>query len=81
MSMLRRFRRAMKWAALLSIVVAAIAVLLVTRGDTGTHIHMMIATALGTGLTVLLGTGLMILTFLSASSGHDDDASKYEDKE
>jgi hypothetical protein len=42
---------------------------------------MMIATALGTGLTVLLGTGLMILTFLSASSGHDDDASKYEDKE
>ena len=44
-------------SALLSIVIAAIAVLLVARGDDGLHIHMLIATALGVGLTVLLGTG------------------------
>ena len=65
----------MKWLALFSIVVAALAVLLVARGDPGFHIHMMIATALGVGLTVLLATGLMALLFLSSSSGHDDAAS------
>lgn len=73
-SMLARFRRIMKWMALLSIVVAAIAVLLVARGDSGVHIHMMIATALGAGLTVLLASALMTLAFLSSSSGHDDQA-------
>ena len=35
---------------------------------------MLIATALGVGLTVLLGTGLMALSFLSARSGHDEQA-------
>ncbi|MEO8176063.1 MAG: hypothetical protein ABI626_05325 [Sphingomicrobium sp.] len=74
LSILRRFRRIMKWMALFAIVIAAIAVLLVARGDSGVHIHMLIATALGVGLTVLLGAGLMTLTFLSSSSGHDDQA-------
>lgn len=74
--LLRRFRRGIKWAALLSIAVAALAVLFVAGGDEGVHLHMMIATALGVGLTVLLGTGLMMLTFLSASSGHDDQAAQ-----
>jgi len=78
-SMLRRFRRGMRWAALLSIAVAGAAVVLVARGDTGTHVHMLIATALGAGLTVLLGTGLMLLTFLSASSGHDDKAANFKE--
>lgn len=79
--MLLRFKRAMRWMALLSVVVAAIAVMLVARGDAGVHIHMLIATALGAGLTVLLGTGLMLLTFLSASSGHDDEAGTFKDKQ
>jgi hypothetical protein len=75
-STLRRFRRIMKWLALFSVVIAAIAVLLVARGDKGVHPHMLIATALGVGLTVLLGTGLMSLTFLSADSGHDEEAAR-----
>jgi len=46
------------------------------------HVHMLIATALGIGLTVLVGTGLMTLVFISNSSGHDEAASKtHEDKE
>ncbi len=72
--MLSRFRRIMKWMALAAIVVAAIAVLFVVSGDEGVHIHMMIATALGAGLTVLLAAALMTLVFLSSSSGHDDAA-------
>jgi uncharacterized SAM-binding protein YcdF (DUF218 family) len=73
-STLRRFWRIFRLLALLSILIAAIAVLLVMRGEDRPHIHMMIATALGIGLTVLLGTGLMTLVFLSSSSGHDEEA-------
>ena len=80
-SVLRKFRRTMRWMALLAIVVAGIAVILVARGDSGIHIHMLIATALGVGLTVLLGTGLMVLSFLSASSGHDEQAGSHKEKE
>jgi hypothetical protein len=70
---MRRFWRIFRLLAVLSMLIAAIAVLLVARGDSTIHIHMLIATALGIGLTVLLGTGLMTLIFLSADSGHDDE--------
>ena len=73
-SMIQRFLRIMKYMALFSIVVAGIAVFLVAQGDEGIHIHMLIATALGVGLTVLLAGALMSLVFLSSSSGHDDQA-------
>ena len=73
-SMLARFTGIMKWMALVSIAVAVVAVLLVASGDSGIHLHMMIATALGAGLTVLLAGALMTLAFLSSSSGHDDQA-------
>jgi hypothetical protein len=79
LSLLRRFRRIMRLVALFAIAVAAIAVLLVARGDTGTHIHMMIATALGAGLSVLLAGALMTLAFLSSSSGHDEEVSRFEE--
>ena len=79
-SMLRRFRRIMGLLALLSIVVAAIAVVLVASGEEPVSVHALIATALGAGLTVLLGTALMTLTFLSSSSGHDQQASRRDDE-
>lgn len=75
---MRRFWRIFRLLALLSILVAAIAVVLVARGDPTIHIHMLIATALGIGLTMLLGTGLMTLAFLSSSSGHDEQASHFD---
>ena len=81
LSLLRKFRRIMKLLAGFSIVVAAIAVLLVARGSQGPHIHMMIATALGAGVSVLLAGELMSLVFLSARSGHDTEASKFEKDE
>jgi hypothetical protein len=79
--MLRRFRRIMKWMALFSMAVAAIAVLLVARGDNGTHIHMLIATALGAGLSVLLAGALMSLVFLSSCTGHDDEVSRFKEEQ
>jgi hypothetical protein len=76
-SVMRRFWRVLRLLALLSVVIAAIAVLLVARGDPTPHIHMLIATALGIGLTVLVGTGLMTLVFISNSSGHDSAAAEF----
>jgi len=83
-SMKRRFWRIFRLLILLSIVIAAIAVILVARGDSSLHINMLIATALGIFFTVLLGTSLMTLAFLSADSGHDDEAAApvhHEEKE
>lgn len=73
-SIRHRFARIMRVAALFAIVIAALAVALVARGQAQLHVHMLIATALGIGLTVLLGTALMSLAFLSNKSGHDDAA-------
>jgi len=73
-ALMRRFWRIFRLLAVLSVVVAAIAVLAVTWGEQSPNIHVMIATALGAGFTVLLGTALMTLVFLSADSGHDDVA-------
>ena len=72
--MMRRFWRIFRLLALLSIVIAAIGVVFVTSGEGEIHASLIIATALGIGLTVLLGTGLMTLIFLSNSSGHDEAA-------
>jgi hypothetical protein len=70
----QRFRRIMRWMSLAAIAAAALAVYYVARGDSELKIHMLIATALGAGFSVLLGAALMSLTFLSSGSGHDEEA-------
>jgi hypothetical protein len=76
-ALLRRFWRIFRLLAVLAIVIAAVAVLIVARGDPSVHVHMLIATGLGVGVTVLLGTALMTLVFLSSSSGHDERAAPH----
>jgi hypothetical protein len=76
-----RFWRIFRLLALLSVVIAAIAVVLVTRGAGEIRASLIIATALGVGLTVLLGTGLMALMFVSSQSGHDKAAGGTHEKE
>lgn len=65
--------------SLAAIITAALAVYLVQRGEPEMKIHVLIATALGAGLSVLLGTALMALVFISADSGHDDEAHRHRD--
>ena len=67
--------------ALFSIIVAALAVLLVAWGDSGAPVHMLVATALGAGLSVLLAGALMSLVFISNSSRHDEQANRFEEDE
>lgn len=77
----RQFLRIMRWGALFSVAIAALAVVLVARGDTTIRIHMLIATALGVGLSVLLGIALMSLVFLSNRLGQDADAADHRQKD
>ena len=76
-SLMRRFWRIFRLLVLLSIATAGIAVALVTRGEGEIRASLIIATALGIGLTILLGTSLMTLVFLSADSGHDEAAAPH----
>ena len=77
----RRFWRIFGLLLLLSIVIAIVSVMLVTHGEEAPSIHFIIATALGSGLTVLLGTSLMALVFLSAQGGHDEPPHIHEEQE
>jgi len=80
-STVQRFWRIFRLLALLSAVIAAIAVVLVTRGAGEVRASLIIATTLGVGLTVLVGTSLMTLVFLSNSSGHDAAAGSSHEKD
>jgi len=77
----RQFVKIMRWGALFSLTIAAIAVVLVAQGDDTIHIHMLIATGLGVGLSVLLGIALMTLVFLSNRMGQDADAAHHIQKD
>ena len=77
-SQTRKLKRSLKLLGWFAALVAAIATLLVARGQTEVHIHMLIATALGMGLAVFIGGALMLLIFYSAASGHDEAASRYD---
>ena len=77
----RQFLRIMRLGAIFSIMIAAIAVLLAAQGDSTVRVHMLIATALGVGLSVLLGIALMSLLFLSNRMGQDDEATHHHKKE
>jgi hypothetical protein len=74
---MQRFWRIFRLLVALSVVIAAIAVALVTRGAGDIHASLIIATAAGIGFTVLLGTSLMTLAFLSSESGHDQAAAPH----
>ena len=77
----QQFLRIMRLAALFSIAVAAVAVFLVAQGESEIRAHMLIATALGVGLSVLLGIALMTLVFLSNRLGQDERAADHTQKD
>lgn len=79
-SIKQRFVRIMRIAALFSVVIAVLAMVIVSRGETELHLHMLIATGVGILLTMLIGTGLMTLMFLSNRHGHDADAHRLPHK-
>jgi hypothetical protein len=74
-----RYKKMMKWMLLAAALTVLAALAWLGSGDT-LSIHMIIATTAGVGLSVLVGTGLMGLVFLSNRGGHDDAASGRSDR-
>ncbi|HEX8623852.1 MAG TPA: hypothetical protein VF782_02105 [Allosphingosinicella sp.] len=73
-----RYRKMMKWMALASAIAAALAVAWLKATSDAMPWQMVLATVAGVGLSVLLGTALMGLVFLSDRTGHDEAASGKE---
>ncbi len=71
-----RYRQTMKWMALAAVVTVLLALIWLKSFGEPVPVHMTIATILGVGLTVLVGTALMGLIFLSSRSGLDDEAGR-----
>lgn len=67
-----RYRRLMAWMVLVAVVAVAAAIGWLRTQHEVIPIHMLIATILGVSFSVLLGTALMGLVFLSNGSGHDE---------
>lgn len=68
-----RYRRIMRWMTLLALVCVAGALLYLHAAGVALTANLAIATAAGVFLTVMVGTALMSLLFLSAGTGHDED--------
>jgi hypothetical protein len=73
-----RYRRIMKWMVLVAIVAVLLSLIYLQSFGDPVPVQMMIATIAGVGLTVLVGTGLMGLVFLSSRAGYDDEAAQGE---
>ena len=69
-----RYKRLMKWMAAAAVAAVLLALLYLKLSGAPLPLHMVIATVAGVGLSVLLGTALMGLVFLSNAGGHDEDA-------
>lgn len=69
-----RYKRMMRWMVVAAVIAVLLALLYLKLSGETLAIHMVIATIAGVGLSVLLGTGLMGLVFLSNAGGHDDAA-------
>ncbi|MBC7986612.1 MAG: hypothetical protein H7X93_08070 [Sphingomonadaceae bacterium] len=68
-----RYRRILKWMALAALLAVLAALAWIRWSGAPMSRHLVIATALGVGLTVLCAGALMGLVFLSSGTGHDED--------
>lgn len=64
----------MRWMALLGLLCVIATLAYLRAGDAPLTLPMAIAASGGVFLTVMVGTALMSLVFLSHGSGHDEDA-------
>lgn len=74
-----RYRRLMRWMALVSLATAGAALAWLWWIVGPLPAHMVVATVAGVGCSVLLGTALMGLVFLSAGIGQDDAVGRVDD--
>jgi hypothetical protein len=68
----QRYRRLMLWMAGVALVTTIVAIFFLQGRNPGASIHLYIAAAAGVFISVLLGSALMGLVFLSSGTGHDE---------
>lgn len=68
----RRFRLLMVWMAMISTIAAVVAIVFLRMRHPDASVHLYIAAALGVFASVMLGTALMGLVFMSSGTEHDD---------
>lgn len=68
----QRYRRLMLWMAGVALVTTVVAILFLRGRNPDASIHLYIAAAAGVFISVLLGSALMGLVFLSSGTGHDE---------
>jgi hypothetical protein len=68
----KRYRRLLRWMGLLTVLVIAVALAVLYSAGALVSIHVVIATVLGIGVTMMLMAALMGLMFLSSGTGHDE---------
>jgi hypothetical protein len=68
----QRYRRLMAGMAIAALVTTVLALWFLAERNPGASIHLYIAAAGGVFVSVMLGSALMGLVFLSAGSGHDE---------
>ena len=73
-----RYKLLMRRMVLVAVATAALSIFYLWLTGAPMRLHMVIAVFAGVALTVLVGTGLMGLVFLSSRSGHDDEANRGE---
>ena len=73
--------RLMRWAALFALAFAIIALVLLARGDSEVRAYRFIATALGVGVSVLLGMTILFLATRQARGVGAADSIKKEDND
>ncbi|MFN2260393.1 MAG: hypothetical protein ABR601_11225 [Parasphingopyxis sp.] len=77
----RRFRRILGWMG-----VAAILAVLTALGwlhwfGGGLTLHLVLATTIGIGLTIMMAAALMGLAFMSSGTGHDEAVDRFGEEE
>lgn len=70
----RRYKQLMSWMVILAVAAVLLALIYLKRGGNDVPPSMIVATIAGVGLSVLLGTGLMGMVFVSNSAGIDEEA-------
>ncbi len=74
-----RYKRLMRFMFGLTLAVVIVALSLLYREYGFESVHLLIATALGIGFSMLLMSALMGLVFLSSGTGHDDSLNDREE--
>jgi len=67
-----RYKRILRWMALFTLLVVAVALSVLYALGALVSIHFVIATVFGIGVTMMLMAALMGLVFLSSGTGHDE---------